>query len=525
MSVATTHRAAPAETPLEAIVFSRLAYGPTLEDVNAFKSLAPTPRQRLERWIDLQLNPERIDDSACDKLIKDDNLYSLSMPQAALWDEFQANNKYRDTDNDKEYQLKYLPTEQVRAATVLRAVHSKRQLFEVLVDFWHNHFNVYPHDIEDIYAIWPSYDTGVIRKHALGNFQDMLLAVARSAAMQVYLDNATSRDEGPNENYARELLELHTLGAAAYLGVRDPGSVQKDKSGVAVGYVDNDVYEVARCFTGWTFDHNAEWWGMTNTGKFVYKREWHDRFNKLVLGKYLPPDQRDMKDGEDVISLLAAHPATAQHIALKLARRLIGDAPPKRVVDEAAAVFLAKRAAPDQIKHVVRAIALSPEFQNTFGEKIRRPFEVSMAMCRGVGAQFASGDIPGLLWHVGLMGAPLFGRRPPDGYPDQRSAWTHSVSMLYRWKLTITLTEGWIKDDNTNVRVDLVNQTPADRRSPESVVDYWVDRLLARPAPAIMRADLVDMMSRADPDDPESYKAWLTRTVQLIVMSPEYQKR
>jgi uncharacterized protein (DUF1800 family) len=525
MDAANTRRAAPTTVPLEAIVFSRLAYGPTSDDVNAFKSLAATPRQRLERWVDLQLSPERIDDSACDKRIKDDNLYSLTMSQAALWDEFQANNKFREVDNDKEYELKYLPTEHVRAATVLRALHSKRQMFEVLVDFWHNHFNVYPHDIEDVYAIWPSYDAGVIRKHALGNFKDMLIAVARSAAMQVYLDNATSRDDGPNENYARELLELHTLGAANYLGIRDPAGVPKDKNGVAVGYVDNDVYEVARCFTGWTFDHNAEWFGMKNTGEFVYKREWHDRFNKLVLGKYFPSDQRDMKDGEDVMDMLASHPGTAQHIALKLARRLIGDAPPKRVVDEAAAVFLAKRSAPDQLKQVVRAIVLSPEFQNTFGDKIRRPFEVAMAMCRGFNAQVKSSDMPGLLWHIGLMGAPLFGRRPPDGYPDQRAAWTHSVSMLYRWKLAIAATEGWIKDDKTNVRVDLVGETPQDRRSPESAVDYWSDRLLARPLPGTMRADLVDMMSKSDPEDPESTKAWLTRVVQLIVMSPEYQKR
>jgi uncharacterized protein (DUF1800 family) len=530
MEAALQRRATPTSVPLKSIVFTRLAYGPTPADVEHFNALGDRPQQRLERWLDEQLSPERIDDSACDTLLKEGNFYSLPMSQEALWDEFQANNKYKEKngvkgDNEKEYVLKYLPTEHVRAATVIRAAHSKRQLFEVLVDFWHNHFNVYPHDIEDIFAIWPSYDVGVIRKHALGNFRQMLGAVARSAAMQIYLDNATSRDEGPNENYARELLELHTLGSENYLGVRDPITVKRDKDGVAIGYVDNDVYEVARCFTGWTFDYNADWLDLHNTGVFLYKRDWHDRFNKLVLGKYLPSDQRDMKDGDDVLDILASHPGTARHVATKLCRRLIGDAPPNRVIEEAAAVFLAKRTAPDQLKQVVRAIVLSPEFRETFGEKIRRPFEVSMAICRGFNAQFKSSDMPGLLWNIGLMGAPVFGRRPPDGYPDQRAAWTHSVSMLYRWKFAIAASENWIKDDNTNVRVDLVAETPEDKRAPEQAADYWIDRLLARPAPAEMRNDLIGMLSKADPENPESYAAWITRSVQLIVMSPEYQKR
>ncbi len=228
-----------------------------------------------------------------------------------------ANNKFQG-DNEKEYQLKAVPMQQVRTATVLRALYSKRQLFEVLTDFWHNHFQRVParsrrnlHDLSVVlHQRHPQTRARKLSPDAAGRGQQQ-----RDAN---YLDNATSRDEGPNENFARELLELHTLGADNYLGVRAPASIPKDANGVAVGYVDNDVYEIARCFTGWTFDQNADWWQMTNTGVFVYRKDWHDRFNKMVLGKYLPADQADLKDGKDVLDMLANHPGTARHIATKL---------------------------------------------------------------------------------------------------------------------------------------------------------------------------------------------------------------
>ncbi len=514
---------------LPSIVFSRLAYGPTPADVAAFNALpGATASAKFARWVDQQLSPASIDDSACENLIRAGGADLLELSQEALWDKLMVKNPYTEKpeDNDKEYELKQRGIWQVKRATLLRAVHSKRQLFEILVDFWHNHFSVNAVEIEEIYATFPAYDTRVIRANALGNFRVMLEAVARSAPMQIYLNNAVNRDEGPNENYARELLELHTLGADNYLGVRDPNTVPRDKNGVAIGYVDNDVYEVARCFTGWTYDMNADWWKMGNTGAFLYRKDWHDRFNKVVMGKYLPPDQPDLKDGRDVLDLLAAHPGTAKHIATKLCRRLISDNPPVRIVNEAARVFLDRRNDREQLKWVVRTIVLSPEFQNTFGEKIRRPFEAAAAMLRAVNARINMLD--GLLWTYDLAGQPLFARRPPDGYPDRISKWSNTLSLLHRWRLAIIATENWMRegeDKPLQVEVDILRETPADKRTPEAAVDYWTDRILLRPLPDAHRDELVKLMREVSPNDKEAYAEYLKNMVQLIIMSPDFQLR
>lgn len=511
---------APGAPPLETLAFTRLAFGPTPADVAAYRALpGATPQARFERWLDAQLTPAGINDSECDRRLRAAGLNLLNRSQHSLWDEMIANNKYKG-DNDREYQLKYLPTEQAVAATYLRARYSKRQLLEVMVDFWHNHFHVYPHETEEIFATWPAYDSGVIRANALGNFRVMLEAVARSLAMQQYLNNATNRDEGPNENFARELLELHTLGAQHYIGVKDPDSVTRGAGGLASGYVDNDVYEVARCFTGWTYDFNAEWWNMTNTGAFLYKREWHDRFNKRVLGRTIPNDQPDLKDGLDVLDLLATHPGTAQHIALKLCRRLLSDHPPKHVVDLAAKVFLGAAKAPDQLRQVVRAIALSPEFAATFGEKIRRPFEAALAMLRSVDADVRK--LGHIGWYFEPMGQQIFGHRAPDGFPDTREAWVGTVSMLFRWRFAIALTDNWMNDDVTRIDVDVAAQTPEDKRAPAAAVEYWSDRILMRQLPLDQRGALTDLIKRGGDD---GYGEYLNRAVQLIFMSPDFQLR
>jgi uncharacterized protein (DUF1800 family) len=509
--------------PLEAIVFTRLAWGPTPEDVAVFRDLPGDPVAKLSAWTDQQLNPTQIDDSACDARLAALDLGALALTQPEAWHAYLIENAYKGTD--REYEWKYRPTEDARAAMVVRAVYSRRQLFEVLVDFWHNHFNVYPHDHEEIFALFAAYDAQVIRKHALGNFREMLGAVARSGPMLSYLDNANSQDQGPIENYARELLELHTLGADSYLGVRDPLSVPRDSNGIAAGYVDNDVYEVARCFTGWTYGLDAEWLGLPNTGEFIFKRDWHDRFNKLVLGTYIRADQADEKDGDDVLDLLARHPGTARHIAKKLARRLIGDNPPARVVEEAAQVFLTHSDDPNQLREVARTIILSPEFRTTFGDKIRRPLEACLAMLRVTGAEFKHPR--NIVWAFDSIGQPIWGRRPPDGFADVRTAWTHTVSMLYRWRFAIGLTWTWWKDEDAGypLSIDLPGLTPESQRDPVGAVDYWSERALLRPMLSEHRRALIDLMSSGDDDSDEAYRDRLNRTVQLILMSPDFQLR
>jgi uncharacterized protein (DUF1800 family) len=511
-------------TPIEAIVFSRMAFGASKDDLAAFNALpGTTSREKFRAYVEQQLYPENIDDGACEARLKVFDVNTLDKSQEDLWRDHNVVGMMMSKEKGvDEYIWKYKPTTDAKTDAMIRAVYSKRQLLEVLVDFWHNHFNVYPDDNEAIYTTFANYRGGVIRKNALGNFRVMLEEVAASTAMLAYLDNAVSQDGGPNENFARELLELHTLGSENYLGIRDAASVPKNANGVAVGYVDNDVYEVARCFTGWTFDANADWLGMSNTGAFLYKKEWHDRFNKIVLGKMIRADQDDLKDGRDVLDLLASHPGTARHIARKLCRRLISDTPSARVIEETAQVFLDKQNEPDQLRHVIRAILLTSDFQTTFGEKIKRPFEAAIGMMRAVNADIL--NTQHLEWWFNQIGQPIFGRRPPDGYPDKRASWSNTVSFVFRWRFAIGLSEGWIGDkDETKTRVNLLNETPEDKRMPEAAVDYWSQRILQRPLPKRHRDELARYMLLGNDD--ENYSQRLTRMVQLILMSPEFQLR
>ncbi len=415
-------------------------------------------------------------------------------------------------------------------ATLIRMTHSRRQLFEVLVDFWHNHFNVF-RETDNTPPVFLSYDRDVIRAHALGNFRDLLEAVAASPAMLYYLDNANNQVAGPNENFARELFELHTLGAENYLGVANPAGVEKLSSGLAVGYVDNDVYEAARCFTGWRVaDDYGEWDAVVpNTGTFYYYRAWHDRFNKLVLGQYLPPDQSDLEDGRQVLRLLATHPGTARFIARKLCRRLVSDQPPDDLVAHAAEVFLAAQDAPDQLKQVVRAIVLSEAFQQTWGEKIKRPLEAAVSLLRALEVDLRA--VPdSLYWYLDGLGQAPFGRRPPDGYPDKREAWANTMGLLTRWNFSVALVEGWIGDERgRSLQVDVRAQTPAELHTAYELVDYWANRLLGRPLPPEDREAVAAFMAgEFSPEAAldEDYLAWrLKGLVELIAMSPEFHLR
>ena len=217
------------------------------------------------------------------------------------------------------------------AATLLRAIHSRWQLREVLVDFWHNHFNVNAAGDQAVNVALPAYDR-VIRSHALGNFREFLEAVATSPAMLVYLNNRSSRAGSANENYGRELFELHSLGRDAYLNDlynrwRDvPGALK----GSPAGYIDQDVYEAARAFTGWTIEDGAGLGGgktLPATGRFTYVEAWHDNYQKRVLATDFDPFQPPLADGRKVLDLIAAHPATARFVCTKLCRRLVSDTP------------------------------------------------------------------------------------------------------------------------------------------------------------------------------------------------------
>ena len=515
IDLASSAQSGPTPPALGGIALNRAAFGPKpgVFDLNTFNNQpGANDTQRLASFIEWQLNPGAINDSDCDARLAAANLPTLKKSLTQLW-----TDHYKTSGGNRTQ-----PVQETSQATWIRGVYSQRQLFEVLVNFWHNHFSVYAWDYGFASATWVHYDRDVIRAHALGNFRALLEAVATSPAMLFYLNNYANQAGGPNENWARELFELHTMGAENYLGV----GLQTDVPGypaAPVAYVDADVYETTRCFTGWRVN-DGEYPLNTSTGEFLYYDSWHDRFQKTVLGHFIPPDGAPMANGRTVLDLLVAHPGTARFIARKLCRRLIGDNPPQAVVDAAAAEFAANINASDQIKRVVRVILNSPEFANTWGDKIKQPFEAALSLLRASNANFSPSNSFTYLYEA--MGQPLFSHHSPDGYADVKSAWTNTSSMLKRWQMAMSLTENTI----TSISTDLNAQTPSNLHSANALVDFWIERILTRPLsnPA-QRTRMVDFMRgpyAASFDLPASHiVSHLPRMVALILMSPDFQYR
>ena len=519
--------APPPLVALPIIALSRMSFGIRPGDMDAFLALGGTDDERLQSYVNQQLNPDSIDDSDFETRYNAAGFETLHKTHEQLYADHIASNPY-DSNDDTYWEWYSKPAYELVDATILRAVFSKKQLVEVLADFWHNHFNIFFWQ-DDGVPLLVSYNRDVLRANLLGNFRQMLEAVAKHPSMLYYLNQNNSSDAGPNENFARELFELHTLGAENYLGVRDPNSVEKGSDGIAIGYVDNDVYEAARCLTGWRIDDDLGEWedGIEKTGNFIYYKPWHDRFNKLVLGRYIEADQPDMKDGMDVLDLLANHPGTARHIARKLCRRFIADVPPDSVVQAAAATFMEFRSAPDQLKRVMETILLSNEFKQSWGNKIKRPQEAAYSMMRALNSDFTR--VPsGISWLIGMMGQPIFERRSPDGYPDVKEAWANSMSILYRWNMAVGIADNWMDDDQgRTMQTDVYGQTPVEVRTANGLADFWILRLLGRAISDEGRAAIAAVMAQeygADetlPDDHVQYV--LPAMVEVILMSPEFQ--
>lgn len=356
-------------------------------------------------------------------------------------------------------------TAELQASRILRAVYSERQLQEVLVDFWTNHFNVFAGKGADRWLL-TSYDRDTIRPNTMGKFHDLLLATAQSPAMLFYLDNFQSaspnarvrpnrpnrtrapgaqapaqsprQPRGINENYARELMELHTLG-------------------VEGGYTQKDVQEVARCFTGWTIfaprGGGAAAMALMgagareNAGKFYFNARMHDEGEKIVLGQKIPAGG-GMKDGLLVLDILARHPSTAKFIATKLARYFVQDTPPSTLVDRIAAQFTASGG---DIRETLKAIFFSPEFNSpeAYRAKVKRPFELAISAIRTLGAETNGG--PQLHQWIARMGEPLYLYQTPNGYSDTAESWVNTGGLLERLNFGLTLASNRIP----GTRVDL----------------------------------------------------------------------
>ncbi|HZL98628.1 MAG TPA: DUF1800 domain-containing protein, partial [Planctomycetota bacterium] len=358
-------------------------------------------------YVEHHLDPQAIDDSELDARLAP--LVSLSLSAQQLVDQ------YIGTGND------VLPVHQLKHACVLRAVYSKRQLFEKVVEFWSDHFAV-KQTKGTVRYLKVVDDRDVIRAHAFGRFRDLLAASAHSAAMLRFLDNDTNTLAGPNENYARELLELHTLG-------------------VTGGYTEQDVKEAARCLTGWHFVP----WGGSPYGEFSFVPGLHDQGAKLVLGHVFPAGG-GQSDGETLIELLADHPSTPRHVGRKLARWLLRYEPSAALVDAVAARW---QATDGDLREVVREI-LSPPWlaEAQLGEhpKLRRPFHYAMGLLASLRAEIAH---PAAWTTQAPLVAELerLGQRPfewfdPDGYPDNEGAWASGLQP--RWSFASRLLAGQI---------------------------------------------------------------------------------
>lgn len=305
--------------------------------------------------------------------------------------------------------------EQIVWARLYRAATSERQLFEKMVELWTDHFNV---PIPDLLPDKIIDDREVVRQHALGKFSDLLRASAMSPAMLEFLNNSSSNKDYPNENYGRELLELHTLG-------------------VDGGYSERDVKEVARAFTGWTLHEGYP-------GRFYFRPEWHDDSEKVVLGRTLPAG-RGIEDGLEVLDLLAHHPSTARFIALKLGRTFVQDDPPESFIASTAKVFLDSDG---DLKTTVRHVFGTDAFWASSGKKFRRPLEQVVAMMRAL--QPALSVTPAgrehFIWALETMGHKPFHWFPPNGYPNVAPAWISTSGLLNRWNFAMVLpyaSEDW----------------------------------------------------------------------------------
>ncbi|OJJ19514.1 hypothetical protein BKI52_22160 [marine bacterium AO1-C] len=516
----------------EIVALNRMTFGATKESTQRVKQIG------LEAYIEEQLHPQDAQDTKLNQILKDFTLETENekgrkerFPFKYLYESVENLWKLREEGVSGEERER--PVLETLAATWLRALHSKWQLREVLVEFWHNHFNV-SFEADDLVAFtFPVYDREVIRKHCLGNFRAFLEEVAKSTAMQYYLDNVYSRASPANENYARELFELHTLGADNYLNhlydrwQEVPGA----KEGKPVGYIDEDVYEAARAFTGWTIangpNEKEEDNKVPNTGDFLYYDGWHDNYQKRVLGTEIPSNQSPMADGRKVLDLVAFHPATARFLSTKLCRRFIADEPPKPLIDKITQVWIKHQKSPDQIRQVVKAILTSPEFTQNWGQKVKRPLELLTSFCRALQLD----DLPPqqVFELLAYMGYKMFHWDTPTGHPDVASYWVNSNMMLSRWNSILAMI--YREEEDENPSLSFSKKTPASAKTPTQITDFWIHEVLHQEVSTNQRQKLVRFLAMDENPDqpltgsPEEKEERIKSLIALLGMMPEFQKR
>lgn len=514
---------------------SRLCYAPHTEDV------VEVSRAGLQPWLDRQLNPKGVSDPDLEDRL---HSFKLQIKYGAGNGQPAPNGDTRNwpaVDEMRPFQYLNAPIEtawatldpkvirpneeyvrpyqEVVAATILRAVHSRAQLYEQLAAFWHDHFNVLATEDRKIGAALPAYDRDAIRAHACGNFRDLLEAVAASPAMLVYLSNWTSRSGAANENYGRELMELHTLGRDAYLNDRYdrwrdvPGAAE----GKPQGYIDEDVYEAARAFTGWTIENGQRLDGATElprTGKFIYVDSWHDGYQKRVLGTEFPPFAAPMADGRRVLDLVAYHPATARLLCLKLCRRLVSDNPPQTLIESASKVWMETSKKPDQIAAVVKHIVLSKEFAASTGAKPKSPLALAASFARVTGIDLTP-TMP-LAQQLAQCGQRLFGWPPPDGRPTSSDYCLTPEYLRERWVLVVRLAgNAW---NNGQAKALFVRNAGEVPRAGD-LIERWLPRFSGSSASVAPFLDALEI----DPGQPVADEKRVAQLAGLCAAAPQFQ--
>jgi uncharacterized protein (DUF1800 family) len=519
-------------------VLQRLTFGPRPGDFDGIKKIG------VRAYIEQQLDPDGIDDSTLRKRLEKLPTLMLSNPTLA---EVYNPPKPKPTPTPEPKSTdtaiaeptvapsptpapkptptpknSYQVVTELQRAKLLRAVYSERQLYEVVVDFWENHFSIYANKDADRLLL-TGFDRDSIRPFAFGRFRDLLGATAHSPAMLFYLDNWQSsvvreypatKDKparkigGINENYARELMELHTLG-------------------VGGGYTQKDVQEVARCFTGWTIRKPNE------EGLFYYNPAMHDNGEKVVLGQKIPAGG-GIGDGERVLDILAKSPATARFVATKMARRFLGDDPPQTAVNRAGQVFLRTDGS---IRETLRSLITSPEFFSAaaYRTKVKSPFEFVASALRSTAAE-TDASRPALDW-ISRMGQPVYGRVTPDGYPDVSRGWLSNNDLLARFNFAGALLLNNIK----GTRVDTSKLIADDADPPKSAAEVArvflsnrasdetrsaLEKLASAP-PAAVNVPISapassPLMTSAKPDVGAAIRAQL---IALALGSPEFQRK
>ncbi|HEV3142042.1 MAG TPA: DUF1800 domain-containing protein [Vicinamibacterales bacterium] len=510
-------------------ILNRIGYGARPGDVEKVRAIG------LDRYIDEQLHPDRIPDSAAASRLA--GLTSITMNSREIAEKYErpleelrrqrAANGRQDAppargagapgvSNDAPPAMQDPVQQRAQAVVlelseqkILRAIYSERQLQEVLTDFWFNHFNVDARKGPDRFML-TEYERETIRPHVLGKFRDLLDATAKSPAMLFYLDNWMSTDpngphmdpraargriargpfgpvfipprmpqqqnpnnmrRGLNENYGRELMELHTLG-------------------VDGGYTQKDVTEVARALTGWTIQNPRQ------GGGFRFEPRLHDEGQKIVLGHVIKAGGGE-SDGRQVLDILATHPSTARFIATKLVRRFVSDTPPQALVDRAAKRF---GETGGDIREVMRTILTSQEFlsPDAYRAKVKTPFEFIVSAMRSTVADV--GDAMPLVRAINQLGMPLYQCQPPTGYKDTADAWVNTGALVNRMNVALRLANGQMP--RVSVERD---QLPADG-------DAMIARLLGGEASETTRATI------AKASTPPQMAA-------LTLGSPEFQRR